>query len=161
MMNSDPTLSDFINAKWRALTEAEARIKGELRKIADERTQLERAASAAGISLLDEPKAEVRDFFAGVSGNATSGDEQNHSHSRRRRGRMSMKEAVLEVLREAGHGLSALEILPLMNQKIGVEYERTSLSPQLTRLKEDGEIERDGVIWTLVDKGVSQTDPAT
>lgn len=56
---------------------------------------------------------------------------------------------MIDILNEAGRGLTALQILPLVNQRLGVEYPRTSLSPQLSRLKADGLLMREGVLWSL------------
>jgi len=56
--------------------------------------------------------------------------------------------------------MTALEILAAINLKFGTDYPRTSLSPQLSRLKADGRIEREGIVWRLTNKFVNlvQTD---
>ncbi len=59
----------------------------------------------------------------------------------------TIKEAVVAVLDEAGRGLTALEILPKINERLGVDYPRTSLSPQLSRLKAEKEIHLVGKHW--------------
>jgi hypothetical protein len=62
----------------------------------------------------------------------------------------TIKEAVLEVLRGAPeHGLTANEILNRLQKVYDPEIVRTSLSPQLSRLKEAGKITSDRPYWRL------------
>ncbi|PWB60812.1 MAG: hypothetical protein C3F17_13920 [Bradyrhizobiaceae bacterium] len=50
----------------------------------------------------------------------------------------TIKEAVLQVLKERGRGLTSNEILDAINDRFfGGDMERTSLSPQLSRLKNE------------------------
>lgn len=61
---------------------------------------------------------------------------------------LTIKGAVLAVLADAPQGLIALDILRRINQRFGLGLVRTSLSPQLTRLKKAGAIDLHGSIWT-------------
>ncbi len=62
--------------------------------------------------------------------------------------RKSIKQMVLEVLDDVSpHGLTALEILDQIRARWSYELPRTSLSPQLTRLKNDGLIFSDKGVW--------------
>ena len=61
----------------------------------------------------------------------------------------SMKEAVVDLLKAHPSGLTANQMLPLVNQKLGTDYTRSSLSPQLSRLKHDGRLVLDGKTWNL------------
>jgi hypothetical protein len=58
---------------------------------------------------------------------------------------ITIKEAILAVLADAPHGLTSSELLEAMNDKF---FEgtlvRTSMSPQLSRLKTDGKIKQRG-----------------
>ncbi|MER8636794.1 HTH domain-containing protein [Mesorhizobium sp. M1182] len=54
-----------------------------------------------------------------------------------------MKEAAVQVLREATGGLTTNELLEIINNKLGTTFARSSLSPQLSRLKGDGILYRE------------------
>lgn len=65
----------------------------------------------------------------------------------RRESAITIKEAIVEVLREAEGGMTSTEILVAINQRFFTEegVVRTSMSPQLSRLKnEDHKIKRKG-----------------
>lgn len=126
------TLTQFINRRLAELAMDERPLREELARIETERDQLQRAALAAGVS--------IGAVEAGVAGSV--------GRSPRRAPETTIKDAVIEVLREQDKPLTALEILPLINAKLGVDYPRTSLSPQLSRLKSDGIVRRMGTRWT-------------
>ena len=64
----------------------------------------------------------------------------------------TIKEAVLEVLKHKPEGMTALEILDQINERyFNGKYVRTSLSPQLSRLKnDDKKITLRGNRWYLL-----------
>ena len=66
--------------------------------------------------------------------------------------KMSVKAMVLDALEHHfPQGASALDLLECFAKEYGRDdVARTSLSPQLTTLKNDGKIARDGMAWTLV-----------
>ena len=60
----------------------------------------------------------------------------------------SIKELVMEVLEQAPRGLKALDILEAINTAYPhVDLVRTSLSPQLSRLKRERKIVKRGLYW--------------
>ncbi len=65
---------------------------------------------------------------------------------------LTIKQAVLEVLNDHRDGMTALEILAGINTRyFGGRIVRSSLSPQLSRLKDnDGKIELRGNKWFLL-----------
>ena len=67
----------------------------------------------------------------------------------RRKPRGVIKRAVLELLEQNPDGMDALTILVTINYRLGSNFERTSLSPQLSRLKEDGFVSLNRKIWKL------------
>lgn len=68
--------------------------------------------------------------------------------------RMTIKEGVMQVLRQvAPRGLSALSILERLRVDLDMDYPRTSLSPQLSRLKQEGKIRLEGGVWFLNENG--------
>lgn len=141
------TLTEFIARRYRELDAAEEPLRRQIEAIRQERDQMRRAALAAGIAI-DATAAE-----------GAPAVEAERVPARRRQASATLKEAVVEILRREGRGMTALQILPLVNEFLGHEYPRTSLSPQLSRLKVEGVIDRNGVIWTLVEPA-SETNEA-
>ena len=136
------TLRDFIARRRVEIDEAEASLRKSIEALADERQQLHRAAFAAGIAFDTEARPVPR-----------------AAEPAPRRPGVSMKEGVVHVLKENGRAMTALEILPLLNEYLGSAFERTSLSPQLSRLKADGLVRRDGAKWELIPE--PETNEAT
>ena len=63
---------------------------------------------------------------------------------------LTIKQMVITTLREhLPNGATANELLEAFFRNWGRREMRTSLSPQLTRLKRDGKIELHGKVWTL------------
>ena len=63
---------------------------------------------------------------------------------------LTIKQMVIATLREhLPNGATANELLEAFFRNWGRKEMRTSLSPQLTRLKRDGKIELHGKVWTL------------
>lgn len=69
--------------------------------------------------------------------------------TRRTQPEVTIKEAALSVLAEFPEGLIALDLLRKINEQFGLNIVRSSLSPQLTRLKNDGKIINSGSLWLL------------
>jgi hypothetical protein len=135
------TLREFITRRHKELDELEAPLRKQLTAISNEREELRRAALAAGPPATQAPnpvKLEIGEA----------------RRSRRTIPEKTIKDAVIEVLKSKGAGMTALEILAAINLKFGTDYPRTSLSPQLSRLKADGKIEREGIVWRKV-RGLS------
>jgi len=106
------SLMEFIEQR-------EAEIK-ELRKALYEELKQLKAAKAA---------------ISGISVRAESGDESSSAQAE-----PTIKEMTLEVISDAERALTAEEILQAIKSKFLKEIQRTSLSPQLTRLKREGRI---------------------
>lgn len=130
------SLKDFIARRRSELDAAEVVLQQQIDAIVSERAQLLKAALAAGIEVV------------AVAGQAREGPSQSVPRSARVPEK-SIKEAVIEILTTQGKGMTAIDMLAEINQKFGTAYPRTSLSPQLSRLKNDGKIRRKGTIWRL------------
>lgn len=64
---------------------------------------------------------------------------------------LTLKQMALRALKEHfTEGASAQQLLEYFETAYGRSIERSSLSPQLSRLKEDHEIELEGRLWKLV-----------
>jgi hypothetical protein len=79
---------------------------------------------------------------------------------RRCQPRGAIKRAVLELLKQNPDGMDALTILVTINYRLGSNFERTSLSPQLSRLKEDGFVTLNRKIWKLAAISANEISPA-
>lgn len=124
------TLSDFLTARFNQLEHETDTLHARLAEIDAERAQLTKAAMAAGLSTL-APAATASSQAEGPGA--------------------TMKDAVLAVLRKEGRGMTAIELLPRVNAYCGREFNRSSLSPQLSRLKVDEKIHRQGLVWHLAE----------
>jgi hypothetical protein len=65
---------------------------------------------------------------------------------------LTIKEMVIDVLSDLPDGAEASEIVDLIANKHGEVVVRSSLSPQLSRLKDEGVLELDGRIWRALQK---------
>jgi hypothetical protein len=137
------TLKDFISRRLREISEAEAPLREQLLSLADERRQIERAALAIGASNV-----------------AVSTPQIGLVTRERRVPKGTIKRAVLKTLEDAPGGMDALTILAAINHRLGSHFERTSLSPQLSRLKEDGFISLHGKLWKLAPFSAEEIGPA-
>jgi len=62
---------------------------------------------------------------------------------------LTIKEMVLVILKDHPNGLIALDILSEINTHFNQTFVRTSLSPQLSRLKRSGDLDKIGKYWLL------------
>jgi hypothetical protein len=95
-------------------------------------------------------QAELRRVSAAIEALSAQDlfDELSEAH-RRRRMPGSLKQMAYTVLRERGQALSALDILQKIETEFGVRIERTSMSPQLSRLGQDEFLLREGNLWRI------------
>ncbi len=112
---------------------ARAERQRELASIEEEIGQIEKAAQAADIVLPDD-KDMFREKIARVRLPTT------------------IKEAAIEALADKPFGMTANDILKVVNEKLGTDYPRSSLSPQLSRLKSEGLVYREEDRWVLAAK---------
>jgi hypothetical protein len=93
------------------------------------------------LDLVEETATEPTDVPA---------SEPANSHAR-----MSIKALALEALKtHFREGATAVELLEHFSKAYGrKDVPRTSLSPQLTILKNEGKIHREGLIWRIVENG--------
>lgn len=75
--------------------------------------------------------------------------------------KMTIKDMVMSVL-DVVNGADANEILKFIKHRFDVELARTSLSPQLSRLKKEGKIVLRGKRWSVVrnDEGPAKAGPS-
>lgn len=138
------TLADFIARRRRELDEAEAKLIEELRVISQERASLRQAEIAA--SRPKDVETEFQQSWSKRNSDRKSNIKPN-----------TIMDSVIKVLEKHRDGLIALDILRALNEVRESPLLRTSLSPQLSRLRQAGYLELDGSTWRLVRTPVGQT----
>lgn len=124
-------LRDFLSQRSSELDAFEAPLREQLSKIALERDEIAKALRALDDDKNAAPQARARGRKSGIS-------------------QATIKGAILHVLGEDMFGsMKALEILQGVNVFLRTNYPRTSLSPQLSRLKSEGRIVLNGNQWCL------------
>ncbi|MCA0051639.1 winged helix-turn-helix domain-containing protein [Mesorhizobium sp. B283B1A] len=140
------SLNEFLAVRHRALVRALAETRHRLSSIEEEIEQIERAAEAANISL------EISEV--GRRSKAIAFSSQSKLPQ-------TMKEAAVEALKDEASGMTTNDILKVVNDKLGTNYPRSSLSPQLSRLKGDGILYREGDRWILApDRNLAANSPS-
>jgi hypothetical protein len=134
-MESRSTLHDFLPLRFAELSQITARLRERLHRAEAEIDQLKVAAKAIGINLEENnerapQKAEIKIAETPIIN-------------------ITMKEAALRILNDFDNGLTASEIVEEMKSRFGMTYPRSSLSPQLSRLKHDGLLQQSGSRWLL------------
>jgi hypothetical protein len=135
------TLDDLLAQRLSDLIGSEAALRKALGENLNEQQKVRLAANAAGVNLI-EPRV--------LQTLALPTEPTGAMPFRRHPSLKTIKEAVVSVLNASLFGMTALEILEKIDTLHGMDYPRTSLSPQLSRLKNDGVIAKDGKIWRLV-----------
>jgi hypothetical protein len=125
------TFEEFTRARFAALLQERALLLTQLRTVQKELEEIEKASKASGLQLIESQL------------------QQGQARNKEKNRNMTMKEASVEILRKYPDGLPATKILPQLNKMLGSDYARSSLSPQLSRLKRDGIIYDINGIWTL------------
>lgn len=137
-MNTE-SLADFIARRRLELDADLLPLLQRLSAIKAEKDQLRRAALAAGLE--NEP---------------TAGSEAPRRGRRLREG--TIKTAVVAILEEVGRPMTALELLDRVNERQASTLVRTSLSPQLSRLKDEGAIKLTDKLWHLPEQSVPENE---
>jgi hypothetical protein len=120
------TLRQFVERRLQELQDEERPLRERLDEIVTERRELEKTIKLIGADGL-----------------------VNNAMERRESQEKTIKEAVLDILSAKPNGLTATEILRDLNLNKDRRYARTSLSPQLSRLKRDGKVRQSGIVWSL------------
>lgn len=151
------TLRDFLDNR-----------RSELRKLIDEQqsevAELElRYKTAKGIlAAMSLELGELDLAEKAIASTKSSGDISSGPNIRRRvrfkKKFRTIQDLALAVLAEQPNGADALKIIELIKERFGVEVPRTSMSPQLSRLKRQGKIALNNMIWTITDPVLSKDE---
>ncbi|WP_448786376.1 hypothetical protein [Brucella intermedia] len=125
-------LEDDISAKLQRL-----------KKIGEELSTVNKALQ----ELQDAPKQADSKMVNRVQISPQSTGSYTRNGVKIRRG--SIKDYVVQVLSDSQKGMVALDILAAINERFEKKYDRTSLSPQLSRLRQDGVLGLRGPVWYL------------
>lgn len=135
------TLYDFIQRRRGELTAQRAPLLAQVEAIDTELRQLDAA---------EEGMKRSQALQAAVDRVKSVGAATLIAQLPARAPRGAIKRAVVRTLEQHPDGLDAMSILREINSRDGTEYERTSLSPQLSRLKADGIVALEGNVWRLI-----------
>lgn len=104
-----------------------------------------RAEIQSQIKALKEEMREIDAAFAALpqEGSVKATRERGSTGS----GKKTLKELALEALRENPEGMEAVGIIKWIKDKYDLDVARESMSPQLSRLGQEGVIKRDGLTW--------------
>jgi hypothetical protein len=132
MILMTPNLREFISAR-------KAEIQGQMKLLRQEMQELRAAEDA----ITNAPTTK--------SGAPSETEPQNP-------GKLTIKDMVVRVLSETGKGMDALKLMENVKGKFGVEVQRTSLSPQLSRLKSEGILVMENKVWSLTSQTSQKTE---
>lgn len=135
-----PSLSDFLTHRRADLLRKIEGCRVELAEYEKELGDIEKAGAALAISFSD---------VACVISSIRDDPYLPETRVEKRNPEMTMKESALEILRECTGGLTTNDILDVMNDRLKTSYPRSSLSPQLSRLKGEGKVFRENGRWML------------
>lgn len=97
-------------------------------------------------------RAELRELDVAASALPDAGDALRDTTDKPRRERRegpTLKTMAVEILKQNPDGLDANDIRAKIAQTFGVEVQRSSMSPQLSRLAKDGIVRLAGHRWLL------------
>lgn len=132
---------DYISARKRELLEQIEALKGQVADLEAMESVLKQR-HAKGTEYRQAPLEDEPENALGVASAITP----------RQRFGKTIKQMVLEVL-DAMPGLLSSEVLDAINAKYAIVLERTSLSPQLSRLKAEDQIVAFNNRWRLTEQG--------
>ena len=138
------TLTDFIIRRRAEIDLEETPLQERLAALRAEKTQLAKAAIAAGLEAKPDSGQE--------------GPRRGRPPKVRRPQEGTIKTHVIAILKEGGSGMTAGQILEKLRIQTGSTLLRSSLSPQLSRLKQEGYLELTGTHWHLPDQKIETSD---
>jgi hypothetical protein len=139
-------LKDFV-------LQRRATLQADLVQMRDQIKELQRKAGLIEADLAELNKAAKA--LGIVNGLPTA-----TKRTKRQSASLTIKRAVMEVLEDHPDGLLALDILGKINERHGSGLVRTSLSPQLSRLKQEGKLKQEGTLWLLAEPKLPQRETA-
>ena len=131
---NDESPLEFLERKRRAFAEQESNLREQI------------ASLQVKLNDLQKEREQVEAALVAIRNQAAHGRHPDMGPP------LTIKEGVMEVLeRITPKGLPAIAILERLKADFDMHYPRTSLSPQLSRLKAEGKISLRGNTWFLSD----------
>jgi len=147
-MEKDPR--EFLQQRLRYLTEEFSSVEAEITHKLQRLKMIAAEMADINKSLYEAPEKIIAKDSLIVNGVQTS-PQSTGTYLRNgvkiRHG--SIKDYVVQVLSDSQKGMVALDILAAINERFEKNYDRTSLSPQLSRLRQDGVLGLRGPTWYL------------
>ena len=144
---------EFALQRLKALTDELSLISQDLslnfQRVALISAELEKL-NAALLGMLSEPVKTDSIMVNRVQTEQKSTGSYVRNDAKIRRG--SIKDYAVQVLSDSPNGMVAMDILAAINERFQKDYDRTSLSPQLSRLRQDGVLGLRGPVWYLKGK---------
>ncbi|WP_093151572.1 hypothetical protein [Thalassobaculum litoreum] len=119
--------------------------------IASRKAEIRQQISALRREIDELERAEVAISEEGGSQSPRTGDAPQPAKG-------TIKDMILQVLEDQGNGAESAEIIDMIKARFDVEVPRTSMSPQLSRLKANGLVGVVGKRWILPKHINYQTD---
>ena len=148
MKTTTPTLTEYISLRTTELDKFEKSLREKIVWLSNERESLKRIASVAN-------ETATSGFVAPLEIELNALIPQQ-DRTRAKAGTMKM--AILDALADQPAGLTAVHLLPIINDALGTDYVRSSLSPQLSRLKKEGKVILVDGIWMLFARNEKPSD---
>lgn len=111
---------------------------------------------------IESVKLQLRDVdtaIAAIDGNFKSSNVAPARTKNENVERKTIKDMVLEILAVMPDGAEATELLSFIDERFEVTLPRTSLSPQLSRLKKERLVSLEGKVWKLNEEGSDESEP--
>jgi aspartate aminotransferase-like enzyme len=138
---------DYLRARRKDIT-------AQIQALNEELRDLDRMESAlTGQGSLTLATANLASAVP-VEYRATPEEMERLSRRQRRRFEMGIKAMGLQVLASMNQDVPAMQIIELIKDSFGVSLVRTSLSPQLSRLKDEGLVELTDKGWRITVQGL-------
>lgn len=128
-----------------------SRVRDDLVRQRNERLRL-REATARQLAEHDKDIDELNVAITAIDRNAeATAVEKTKVAELTHNGRLTIQEMVLQILSMVPDGATANQIIEHIKARFNITVERTSLSPQLSRLKAEAKIALLGKTWVLAD----------
>ena len=108
---------------------------------------------------IKELRNELREIKAVEQTLLNQGASDSQSDSRRKGAAITFQDMIVTVLENIPQGADANQILELIDKEFGKKIKRSSVSPQLSRLKANGVLTLKDNIWSLINQTQKNAAP--
>jgi hypothetical protein len=158
-MEPDETTRAMLDRRERELMDLATKLRDQLAPVEKDLADVRRAKAALGMNIVGGGLYSVMRRMATGKLDATRSARDTIAGGYNPFDDMTIKGLVIKAL--ADHfqeGATTQQLLDFFRDAWGRTIERTSLSPQLSRLQSDGAITRLGELWKMLPRGVTEDD---